>query len=138
MARWLTIAWSTCTACDRLATGLAVCSRLIAGVSVNMRRPTRIVSLTLVTAFLLVSAYVLWAEYAWRFGYEVRESVQKAKSSSAAARWWRCRNADRPMLLKLQQPWELEYSYSGDSGDFGPIAPVRFTWQAPVQPALAP
>lgn len=84
-----------------------------------MRRAIRIFALALVAAFLLLSAYALWMKYAWRVDYEVRESVRKAQSSSVVARWWRCRNADRPMLLELQQPWELEYSYSGG---FGPIA----------------
>lgn len=84
-----------------------------------MKRAMRIIALTLVAAFLLLLARALWVEYAWRVDYEVRESVRKAKSSSVVARWWRCRNVDRPMLLDLQQPWELEYLYSGG---FGPIA----------------
>lgn len=79
----------------------------------------RILVLTLVAASLLLLVRLLWVEYAWRVDYEVRESVQKAKSSSVVARWWRCRNVDRPILLDLQHPWELEYSYSGG---FGPIA----------------
>lgn len=72
-----------------------------------MRRGARIVGFALVGCILASGAALLASSAG-------RETFDKASRASAVARWWRCRDVDRPLLAELDGTWILVYAWTVD------------------------
>jgi hypothetical protein len=73
-----------------------------------MKRRAKLSILATALVVVLVAGRIAWSAY----GHELRSTA----ASSDAARWWRCRSENRPLLRDASEPWSLTYSYTGRMG----------------------
>lgn len=70
-----------------------------------MKRGAKIIGFVLGVCILMYGAAHFW-------GFDGRETFEKASRASMVARWWRCRDVARPLLAESNETWIVVYSWS--------------------------
>lgn len=79
--------------------------------------PWKVVSSTVAALVLGAAGAAAWSQYLRDAEYQLVSTVSGARHGSALARWWRCRNIDRPALVERDQRWTVRYAWLHGMGD---------------------
>jgi len=65
---------------------------------------------------LVVVGCHMWSRYVFELDRPIERAVANLRTSSAIARWWRCKDTGRPLLTASRSEWLFQYSWEGGMG----------------------